>query len=234
VKDAARQTLTLREVLSMARAPMIEELFYDPLGGWADGSSIGPIGGHGSHVHVALIRAAAMMRALRVARRKFGLRVGENPFYGGSLPTGGHTSGSWHYQAFPGLYRGKRLGKAADISGDPAKMAAYTRWVLSKYGGQLAVPGGSAPAGGGSGGGGSMPSRPKRPQGRSRAETAALMQSLRVELPEPQLDFTDPATVVARFAPRSRTLMAAAPEPIVPNENAELLAELRRQLLGDL
>jgi len=29
------------------------ELFYDPLGGWKYGKSIGPIGHHGTHVHVA-------------------------------------------------------------------------------------------------------------------------------------------------------------------------------------
>jgi hypothetical protein len=28
------------------------ELFYDPLGGWADGKSIGSIGGHSDHVHI--------------------------------------------------------------------------------------------------------------------------------------------------------------------------------------
>ncbi len=30
-----------------------EELFYDPLGGWDGGSSIGAIGGHVDHMHVA-------------------------------------------------------------------------------------------------------------------------------------------------------------------------------------
>jgi hypothetical protein len=31
----------------------VTELFYDPLGGWADGKSIGSIGGHSDHVHIA-------------------------------------------------------------------------------------------------------------------------------------------------------------------------------------
>ncbi len=31
----------------------VEELFYDPLGGWDGGRSIGAIGGHVDHVHVA-------------------------------------------------------------------------------------------------------------------------------------------------------------------------------------
>jgi hypothetical protein len=29
------------------------ELFYDPMGGIKHGRNIGPIGGHGNHVHVA-------------------------------------------------------------------------------------------------------------------------------------------------------------------------------------
>lgn len=30
----------------------LTELFYDPLGGWADGHDLGPIGGHSDHVHI--------------------------------------------------------------------------------------------------------------------------------------------------------------------------------------
>ncbi len=33
--------------------PDLKELFYDPLGGWKNGQSIGAIGGHSNHVHVA-------------------------------------------------------------------------------------------------------------------------------------------------------------------------------------
>lgn len=32
----------------------LEELFFDPKGGWDNGQDIGPIGGHGGHVHAAL------------------------------------------------------------------------------------------------------------------------------------------------------------------------------------
>lgn len=31
----------------------VRELFYDPLGGWDNFVSVGPIGGHGDHVHIA-------------------------------------------------------------------------------------------------------------------------------------------------------------------------------------
>ncbi len=31
----------------------VRELFYDPEGGWDNFVSIGPIGGHGDHVHIA-------------------------------------------------------------------------------------------------------------------------------------------------------------------------------------
>lgn len=36
-----------------ARANQLQELFYDPLGGWDNGKFIGAIGGHSDHVHAA-------------------------------------------------------------------------------------------------------------------------------------------------------------------------------------
>ncbi len=43
-----------RAVLPYARTGKVRELFYDPLGGWDEGRSIGAIGGHMDHVHVAI------------------------------------------------------------------------------------------------------------------------------------------------------------------------------------
>ena len=42
--------------LPYAQGPghVIDELFYDPLGGWADGMNIGAIGSHDAHVHVGV------------------------------------------------------------------------------------------------------------------------------------------------------------------------------------
>jgi hypothetical protein len=40
----------------MPRVRQLEELFYDPLGGWDKGVSIGAIGGHDDHVHVAFAK----------------------------------------------------------------------------------------------------------------------------------------------------------------------------------
>jgi hypothetical protein len=46
----------------------LAELFYDPWGGWNDGSMIGPIGGHMDHIHAAILGAGtggAMMAKLK-------------------------------------------------------------------------------------------------------------------------------------------------------------------------
>lgn len=97
----------------------VYELFYDPQGGWKYGQSIGAIGGHSDHVHVA----ADKTRVVRIGRqaRKMGLHVGENPSYGGVAPV--HTTNSFHYK-----------GEAIDVSGSPEKMAAFAKWVRKKYG----------------------------------------------------------------------------------------------------
>jgi hypothetical protein len=78
-----------------------------------------PYGGHGSHVHYASQTAAEMLRAINIARQ-LGLSVRENPYTDKVDPV--HTKNSHHYQLFPGLYKGRRLGRAADISGDPRAM----------------------------------------------------------------------------------------------------------------
>ncbi len=41
-----------RWALGCFGVPGLTELFYDPLGGWADGHDLGPIGGHSDHVHI--------------------------------------------------------------------------------------------------------------------------------------------------------------------------------------
>jgi len=95
------------------------ELFYDPQGGWKRGQSIGPIGGHSDHVHVAAGPRTVVQ--LGKLAQQMGLHVGENPRFGGVAPV--HVQNSYHYK-----------GEAIDVSGSPAKMAAYARRVRRIYG----------------------------------------------------------------------------------------------------
>jgi hypothetical protein len=60
---------------------------------------------------------------IRIAE-DLGLRVGEHPKRGGVAPV--HTGGSWHYK-----------GKAIDVSGDPNKMAKFSRVIAKRYGKDL-------------------------------------------------------------------------------------------------
>lgn len=100
----------------------LKELFYDPQGGWKGTQSIGAIGGHSDHVHVA----AGPKTTVRLGKRaqQMGLRVSENShFNGGQRVTGGHVANSNHYR-----------DEAIDVSGDPKKMAAFARYVRRLYG----------------------------------------------------------------------------------------------------
>lgn len=100
----------------------VEELFYDPLGGFKQGQPTGAIGGHGGHVHVAEDDPMQMLRIIQLAQ-KMGLRVSENPWVDPVDPV--HTKNSYHYRSSP--FRARMMGRAADISGDPRKMAALYR-----------------------------------------------------------------------------------------------------------
>lgn len=95
------------------------ELFYDPQGGWKHGQKIPAIGGHSDHVHVAAGQKTVV--GLGKLAEQMGLTVRENPHWDKVDPV--HTKGSYHYK-----------NEAIDVSGDPAKMAAYTRKVRKIYG----------------------------------------------------------------------------------------------------
>jgi hypothetical protein len=75
--------------------------------------------GHANHVHVAA--GPKTIVALGKLAKKMGLRVGENPHFGGVSPV--HVPGSYHYR-----------GEAIDVSGDPQKMNEYARRVEAVYG----------------------------------------------------------------------------------------------------
>jgi hypothetical protein len=61
----------------------------------------------------------------KVAEKRFGLTVGENPHFGGVDPV--HTDGSFHYSAL-----------AIDVTGPPARLAAFNRYVARYFGNSIA------------------------------------------------------------------------------------------------
>ena len=100
----------------------LKELFYDPQGGWKNQQSIGAIGGHSDHVHVA----AGPKTIVRLGKRaqQMGLSVGENShFNGGHRVTSGHVANSNHYR-----------DEAIDVSGSPKKMSAFAHYIRRLYG----------------------------------------------------------------------------------------------------
>lgn len=103
----------------------LAEAFYDPLGSYDNGHFGGAIGGHSDHVHLSITNPQTMLTAISYATAH-GLRVGENPYVGKVYPV--HVKGSFHYRDFPGRYRGKQLGEAIDVTGNPAAMAAFYKW----------------------------------------------------------------------------------------------------------
>ena len=68
--------------------------------------------------------------ALEQASR-MGLRVGENTLYDSIDPV--HTSGSYHYQLYPGT----GINRGADISGASEQMAAFYSWAKASFGAKL-------------------------------------------------------------------------------------------------
>lgn len=98
----------------------VEELFHDPLGGFKHGRPTGAIGGHDKHVHVAEDDPAQMLQIILLAKR-LGLRVSENPWVDPVDPV--HTKNSYHYRGTP--FRGRRMGRATDVSGNPAAMRKF-------------------------------------------------------------------------------------------------------------
>jgi hypothetical protein len=104
------------------------ELFHDPGVNVDEGQRTDPIGRHGKHVHVALSNARDMLMVGRLAQ-EMGLAVRENPRWDPVDPV--HSPGSLHDQRFR---RRPRLGKAIDVSGDPAAMRAFNRRVARMFG----------------------------------------------------------------------------------------------------
>jgi len=74
----------------------------------------GPTHSTGPHVHAAFTNPQSALQAIQLAQR-LGLHIGENPYVDTVDPV--HARNSYHYRTFPGLYHGKRLGEAIDVSG---------------------------------------------------------------------------------------------------------------------
>jgi hypothetical protein len=106
----------------------INELFYDPIGAIKNGAEIAPVGGHSDHVHVSLASEQAQKAALAQAKR-MGLHVGQDTDANVSQV---HVKNSFHYRHYR---KGDPLRMAADVSGDPRRMAAFFQWVARTYGG---------------------------------------------------------------------------------------------------
>jgi hypothetical protein len=125
----AGQGSTLAPLTTLPKAPMsgakgegLEELFFDPIGGWDKGQNIGPIGGHEDHVHVGANPRRLRWITDQVNKGRFGpLNIKEYEPYDRVDPV--HTEGSLHYS-----------GKAADISGPEDAEVKFTNWLRRKYG----------------------------------------------------------------------------------------------------
>lgn len=90
------------------------EMFHDPGINIDEGKRTGAIGGHGTHVHVAIDNPAGLRRARKIAE-SMGLVI--------TSTTGGkHAPGSYHY-----------AGKAIDVGGDPAKLKKFNRRIARLY-----------------------------------------------------------------------------------------------------
>lgn len=64
-----------------------------------------------------------MLRAIALAQ-SMGLSARENPYVDPVDPV--HATHSYHYRTFPGLFSGKHLGEAVDVSG-PNMVEYYNR-----------------------------------------------------------------------------------------------------------
>lgn len=83
----------------------------------------GPTHSTGPHVHVASTNPQQLLHAITLAQQ-LGLHVGENPYVDTVDPV--HAKNSYHYRTFPGLFNGRRLGEAIDVSG-PGYQQFYKR-----------------------------------------------------------------------------------------------------------
>lgn len=87
----------------------------------------GPTHSTGPHVHAAFTDPKLELAAIGWAQQH-GLNVGENPYVGSVAPV--HASRSYHTQTFPGLFNGRRLGQAIDVTGP--QMGAFYSYLAGR------------------------------------------------------------------------------------------------------
>lgn len=112
---------SLPGAIGKAKRGALAELLHEGTGG--------PTHSTGDHIHAAFNDPQAMLAAIRQAQA-MGLSTRENPYVETVDPV--HAKNSYHYRTFGGLYNGRKLGQAIDVSG-PKSMDFYN-WVNSRYG----------------------------------------------------------------------------------------------------
>jgi hypothetical protein len=127
---ASRPGATATEAATMGG--QLDELYWQGAGGinvkHGKVQPQGFVSGHKDHVHAA----ASPEDILRLAKlaQSMGLHVGENVAFGGVAPV--HVKNSNHYAT--GTVNGRKVSRAIDVSGDPAKMRAFAQRVARDYG----------------------------------------------------------------------------------------------------
>lgn len=203
----------------MPRNPGLEELIYDPIGSLFSGTfRRGAYGGHATHVHAADDNPWVLLALIRWAQRH-NLAVRENPYTDPVDPV--HTGGSWHYQTFKRRFGGRQLGKAVDVSGDPARMAAFFRFARRRFG--TDTPRGIAVA------------RAAGGQARAGGLVRRGIVPAPISVTPPQLAIRRPADILAALAQPSPDVSLGgmlAPSTTETETIAGELAALRRRLLA--
>lgn len=87
----------------------------------------GPTHSTGPHIHAAFTDPRLELAAITWAQQH-GLHVGENPYVGGVAPV--HAPNSYHTRTFPGLYSGRKLGQAIDVSG--GNTSGFYQWLAGQ------------------------------------------------------------------------------------------------------
>jgi len=90
----------------------------------------GPTHSTGPHTHAAFTNPRLELAAITWAQQH-GLHVGENPYVGDQVDPV-HARNSYHYRTFPGLFNGRHLGQAIDVSGPNTN--AFYQWLAQRRG----------------------------------------------------------------------------------------------------
>lgn len=90
----------------------------------------GPTHSTGPHIHAAFTDPNVALQAIQWAQQH-GLHVGENPYTGDTVDPV-HAPNSYHTRTFPGIYHGRKLGEAVDVTGP--NMGAFYQYLVQRRG----------------------------------------------------------------------------------------------------